>query len=426
MTTRKGRAMSQVKYFAPKQAIGPGRRSDVPRMLLVLFGVLAGCMILAASPALAGRVRLLTGVFGAAGSTPADPYPLGEGEGAAVDVETHDVYVVDSENSRVEEFDSAGHFILMFGKEVNLTTGGDVCTAISGNVCQAGVAGTSPGAFQFKPEFTSFAGIAVDNSGVFGQQGDVYVSDAFVISKFDSEGNLISNWGNNGEGTEKNGPPNGQLNGSNATGAIAGPFHRIEGIATDPSGNIWVKAAEGSAFEFRPSSSFVTAWSGVLGRPIAVDSEETLYMGSEAIKFDSVGISMVAVHGGVGQEGGGLTVDQVSNDLYEEIGGFRTSDVIYRYDASCHPGLVEGIAVSCAPAESFGANVIGTEEPMGLTIDPGTSADTLYATELSGSVDSGVVHPSRVLAFSIETVPDVVTTKAAGFGAGSANFAWGG
>src|ERR1700684_2781111 len=212
--------MSQVTRYAAKLVGQPGCRLPFPRLLAVVCGVLVMCMVTVAAPAWAGQARLLTGVFGTATSTPADPYPLAEmeetGGGVAIDTETHDVYVVDPFNNRVEKFDSTGHFILMFGKEVDRTTGGNVCTALSGDVCQAGAKGTSPGAFEFFPIFdgSSVSSVAVDNSGIFGQQGDVYVSDGRLVSKFDPEGNLVSSWGNNGEGNSKNGPANGQLNGS--------------------------------------------------------------------------------------------------------------------------------------------------------------------------------------------------------------------
>ena len=50
-----------------------------------------------------------------------DPYPLLEPQDVEVDQTSHDIYVADSGNHRVEKFDSAGTFLLMFGKEVNRT-----------------------------------------------------------------------------------------------------------------------------------------------------------------------------------------------------------------------------------------------------------------------------------------------------------------
>ncbi|HEY5194270.1 MAG TPA: hypothetical protein VIJ39_10420 [Solirubrobacteraceae bacterium] len=67
-------------------------------------------------------------------------------EGLAVNSQTGDVYVADKSNSRVQEFSSEGKFVLMFGWKVNKTKENEdssqaeqnVCTAASGNTCQAG------------------------------------------------------------------------------------------------------------------------------------------------------------------------------------------------------------------------------------------------------------------------------------------------
>jgi hypothetical protein len=65
-------------------------------------------------------------------------------EAIAVDNAGH-VYVVDEANRRVQKFSPEGAFILMFGREVDQTTGGDVCTATSGDLCGPGVVGTGAG-----------------------------------------------------------------------------------------------------------------------------------------------------------------------------------------------------------------------------------------------------------------------------------------
>jgi len=72
-----------------------------------------------------------------------------------------DVYVADVLNARVEKFDSEGHFLLAFGEEVDKTSGADVCTALSGHVCGAGVEGEADG------QFTTELGVrmAMDSAG---------------------------------------------------------------------------------------------------------------------------------------------------------------------------------------------------------------------------------------------------------------------
>ncbi len=376
------------------------------RQLLASFGVLVGCMVWIAAPASARQAQLLTGIFGSATSVPADPYPLTAALSIAVDLETHDVYVADISDKLIEKFDSAGHLILMFGKEVDRTTGADVCTVVSGDTCQNGVAGSSPGAFEY-PRW-----IAVDNSGVPGQQGDVYVSDGNagqegIVSKFDSEGNVMSSWGDNREGHAKNGLPNGQLNGANATGSTKGPFGSVKGIAVDPSGNLWVNSGR-AVFEFRSNSSFVTAWTAIeteVNQNIAVDSEDNIYIGSR--KFKSSGVEIGEV---VPDEGFlfGQTIDPLSNELYV-ISRLPQSNqfLVNKFGADCGAG----VSKPCVSNESFSTN---GQAVYSLTIDPGMSADTLYAAGEKGGAGG------YVLAYSVETVPDVTTSKATGFGEGSA------
>jgi DNA-binding beta-propeller fold protein YncE len=48
------------------------------------------------------------------------------------------VYVQDVGNYRIQRFTAAGDFVLTWGKGVNQTTGGNVCTAVSPDVCQTG------------------------------------------------------------------------------------------------------------------------------------------------------------------------------------------------------------------------------------------------------------------------------------------------
>ena len=91
------------------------------RLKLSIFCMLAGLLV-CASPALAGKARLFTGTFGGAASNVPDPYPLGEAWSIAVDSSngpsSGDVYVADPKYHRVEKFDSAGRFKLMFGAGV--------------------------------------------------------------------------------------------------------------------------------------------------------------------------------------------------------------------------------------------------------------------------------------------------------------------
>jgi hypothetical protein len=76
------------------------------------------------------------------------------------------VYVVDTGNARVQELTATGEFVSMFGKEVNATTKGDICTAASKDVCKAGVRGEAPGQLS-RPQ-----SVVVEP-----QNGDVYIAE---------------------------------------------------------------------------------------------------------------------------------------------------------------------------------------------------------------------------------------------------------
>ena len=99
-------------------------------------------------------------------------------QGIAVDA-ARDVYVFDRAAHRVEKFDFEGNFILMFGGEVDKTTGEDVCTAASDEECGVGVPGPGPGEFE-----TGMIGnyIAVDS------EDHVYVGDKERVQIFNPDG----------------------------------------------------------------------------------------------------------------------------------------------------------------------------------------------------------------------------------------------
>ena len=116
---------------------------------------------------------------------------LKDPSGIAVNTTTGDVYIADSGNRRVVQFDKDGNFIRTWGEEVNATTGGDVCTAASGNTCKEGVAGTAGGQFS-----TELGGIGVDNSGG-PASGSVYIQDMLNnrVQRFDNDGDFVLTWG---------------------------------------------------------------------------------------------------------------------------------------------------------------------------------------------------------------------------------------
>jgi hypothetical protein len=92
-----------------------------------------------------------------------------------------DFYVVDARNHRVEKFDSEGHFLLTFGKGVNLSTKGSVCTAAESANCGEGEISLEEGGFSF-----GIGGVAVGSTGV------VYVGDSGRVEEFTPAGQFTS------------------------------------------------------------------------------------------------------------------------------------------------------------------------------------------------------------------------------------------
>ncbi len=86
-----------------------------------------------------------------------------------------DVYVMDNEHARVEKFDAAGKFLLMFGGHVN-QNGGDTCMA--GEACTHGSEGSADG------EFSGWQPMAAQSIAV-GPGGMVYVGDEARVQVFD-------------------------------------------------------------------------------------------------------------------------------------------------------------------------------------------------------------------------------------------------
>ncbi len=377
----------------------------------VLCGTLACLAALGMAPsgASASQARLLAGTFGAASNPapfPANPYPLGgSAEHLAVDSTSHDVYVADSGNHRVEKFDAAGNFLFMLGKEVNkgkVEEGGK--TEAEQNLCAVGEecqAGKDLGAHTplEEPRF-----LAVDSSS-----HDLYLSNgshasAGLVEKFDSAGHPIESWATSGT-----------LDGSTATNP-AGPFGPLRGLATDPAGNLWVNAGEGSesqikTFEFDQGAGFKGGFAEVAGE-LALDAEDNLYFKGLFLltvrKYLPSGkpVGDVApskaefeanTHFGIS----GLTVDAASGDLYLAGGEgniLNQHGIIKRYDSSCHPVFsLELPQVGCAPVEAFGAGLI-SNSPKGLAIDSASKA--LY-----------VADDEHVAVFAFLNVPDVTTTK---------------
>jgi hypothetical protein len=165
----------------------------------------AACTLLlgwAAAPAAAD----LPSGFGSRGSGAGQ---LDRPSSVAVSQASGDVYVLDVENNRVDEFTGVGKFERAWGWDVDAPPNNkeelQECTTVTG--CQAGSAGSGAGQLD---QPASLGGIAVDNcTNALTKDpcttledpavGDVYVlNGSGGLDQFDSEGDLVREWPVNG------------------------------------------------------------------------------------------------------------------------------------------------------------------------------------------------------------------------------------
>jgi hypothetical protein len=333
-------------------------------------------LVLSAVPVSAFTGHAFSTSFGSAGSG-AGQLVLASNSGVAVNSSTHDVYVADTGNRRIEEFSSTGTFVRAWGWGVaDGLPSFETCTL----VCQAGLAGAGSG------QLTTPIFVAVDNSAG-PSAGDVYVGDVGtnLVQKFDASGDLVAGWGSGG-----------QLDGSAATG---GPFTAIAGIALDTSGHLFVYDPNSQNwFEFGQdgtAGATVPFSRGTENVGIDIDGSGNFYkvVGNRNVeKYDSSGNDVGPVDGASSDTG--FTIDPTMNDIYIDGGGRS----IQRFDSSCVPsGGPSGSP--CAAADSFGSGDLAGAA--GLGVD--SSSLTVYAADVGNQ---------RIAVFTKGLYPDVTTNPA--------------
>ncbi len=291
---------------------------------------------------------------------------LSEPRDVAIDATTDDIYVADSGHLRIEKFDPAGNFILMFGKEVDATTGGNVCTAASGDTCKTGVAGNAAAEFQ-EP-----AALAVDNSSS-ASAGDVYVYDrgSGLVQKFDSQGKIVSSWGAVGVK---------HLGGSS-------------GLDVGRDGTLYVQlACCNGVEEFTPSGEhIVEAFAGPASHFGFKIDEATNFYTVAPISF---GDYRVWVRDAAGDHvvtstfpTSGFAFDLPTHEMYQDV-----ESEVDHYGPNCEPD-----AGACSPIDSFGSGHL--LEAQGVAVDSSTGA--VY-----------VADPATARVVEFEDARPVATTEA--------------
>jgi NHL repeat len=333
--------------------------ATLPLAVLLALGALA----LTAAPALGAQAHAYSFGFGDPGSE-AGQLSLASNSGVAVNDQTGDVYVADTGNNRVDEFEANGKFVRAFGANVG-GPGEETCMLI----CSPGSPGSAPGNLE-APVF-----IAVDNSSS-ASKGDVYVavagenleSSKNLVSKFTAEGKLIESWG-----------VKGQLNGPE--GQPEDQFGQPEGIAGDAAGTLWVyvggtiKSLGPHMYEFDQESKFKGPGpSNNENSPpgIALDSSGHLYLSEQGAAVEKLPPNKRVFVG----TNTGLAIAPASNELYVD-GGSSIADI----SSQCEPSTN-----GCAPVQVFGEPQL--KGAAGLAVD---TAGTVYAANTT--VDQVAVLP---------------------------------
>ncbi len=308
--------------------------------LAVLTSLCASSGVLALSaPVMALNVHVFSGSFGGEGS---ENGKLKEPLGIAVNDTTHNVYVADRENARIEEFTSAGAYV--------------------GQFAPPGGFGVGRSSFEQAP-----LALAVDNSGnpLDPSAGDVYAIDGAskVVDKFSETG---------------------AYEGQIATGEGGAPLSLPIGVAVDPTGVVWVSERSeevGGTYIESFSDAQINVFrskrldnASLIG--LAVDSEGRLYIQGSGL------VEQLEPSGefhDFGNGTGGVAVDTSNNEVYHGEGTLVTA-----YDDERRS------------KEEFGSGDL--TENGGIAVDSATH--TVYVTD---SVSDRVLVFGQVVVPDVET-----------------------
>ncbi len=350
---------------------------------LVLRTVVALCALvaaaaLAAGPASALESHTFSSSFGSAGSGAGE---LSSPQGVAVNSTTHDVYVADTGNDRIDEFTASGSFIRAWGWGVadGISEKPQTCTI----ACSKGLSGSGPGGFEI-PTF-----VAVDNSAG-PSKGYVYVGDTGdnLVSKFSESGALIESWGTHGQ-------------------TASGELEEIAGIAVEGNGTSIAMstssflrrlAADGSVSE----KLSVERGTSALG--LAVDGEGSFFKvnGSPSVEETTAADHDLGQVTMTTAEGTGIAVDPTTGGLYLDVGGevdhyaFSSAGVVS--EAGGTTCVVEP-SKGCEASDWFGGGHIGGGT--GLAVDR-SNADVYVADTTANEIEL----------FTLALLPDATTEAA--------------
>jgi hypothetical protein len=322
---------------------------------------------------------------------------------AAVSGSVDDVFVADTGNNRVDEFEvtpgsSTAMFVRAWGWGVadGKTEALQTCIAM----CFKGLAGTGAGELE-TPLF-----VAIDNSAG-PSHGDVYVastgehlaSPKNIVTKFTSEGALVESWGVKGQLTD------GQVSGPKGE-PVKVKFGQPSGLAVDAAGDLFVYVGEtleaggNHMYEFGQAGNFVA-----LG-PADIGVEDS----PQGIAVDGLGNVYVSSHGGsVVQEPSNLNV---FDGVVRGFGVAPSTGDLY-VDSGSAVGDV--IASQCVPSAA-GCEL--AQPPFGVPVLSGGAG---VAVDSSGVVFVANSTPDQVVVFPVSMEAERVAASGVGATAATVN-----
>jgi DNA-binding beta-propeller fold protein YncE len=296
--------------------------------------------------------------------------------GIAVNQTTGNIYVADSSNNRVDEFNASGNFIRAWGQDVIIAsgpppnsngTGFEICDTTAGNVasdCKAGITTptTANGGMMSVPQ-----GVAVDQT-----DGSVYVTDQGNrrIQKFTANGGFVwaSGWDveTGGVTTFEVCTVAANCKTAAAAGADAGQFGAAIGqLAIGPGDNVFVAdPANRRVQRFSPGGGFLSAfgWNVVpTGKP-----GDTPANALETCPASASSASGECQAGTAGAEPGQFSNNQPTRVAVDSGGA------VYAVEATGNNRVQKFNPAATAASIFSPATLSGSPAPTDVAIDPNT------------------------------------------------------